>query len=95
MLYFRVKFGYHKIQSLTRKTFVSGSLGELHVSAFTERAVAVNMYCKANNIIEPPHDKTNRTTCAPSEDSDQPGHPPSLIRVLAVRIKKGWVLNYP
>ena len=26
--------------------------------------------------------------CAPSEDSDQPGHPPSLIRVLAVRMKK-------
>ena len=23
--------------------------------------------------------------CAPSEDSDQPGHPPSLIRVFAVR----------
>ena len=22
--------------------------------------------------------------CAPSEDSDQPGHPPSLIRVFAV-----------
>ena len=31
---------------------------------------------------------------APSEDSDQPGHPPSLIRVFAVRIKKHWVLNY-
>ena len=29
--------------------------------------------------IEPPHDKTNKVTCAPSEDSDQPGHPPSLI----------------
>ena len=33
--------------------------------------------------------------CAPSEDSDQPGHPPSLIRVFAVRMKKcrgcpGW-----
>ena len=28
---------------------------------------------------EPPHDKTNKMTCAPSEDSDQPGHPPSLI----------------
>ena len=26
--------------------------------------------------------------CAPSEDSDQPGHPPSLIRVFTVRIKK-------
>ena len=25
-------------------------------------------------------------TCAPSEDSDQPWHPPSLIRVFAVRI---------
>ena len=35
--------------------------------------------------------------CAPSEDSDQPGHPPSLsqIRVFAVRLKKAWVLSYP
>ena len=24
--------------------------------------------------------------CAPSEDTDQPGHPPSLIRVFAVRL---------
>ena len=33
--------------------------------------------------------------CAPSEDSDQPGHPPSLIRVFAVHMKKAWVLSYP
>ena len=33
--------------------------------------------------------------CEPSEDSDQPGHPPSLIRVFAVRMKKAWVLSYP
>ena len=32
--------------------------------------------------------------CAPSEDSDQPGHLPSLIRVFAVRMKKAWVLSY-
>ena len=32
---------------------------------------------------------------APSEDSDQPWHPPSLIRVFAVRMKKGWFLSYP
>ena len=47
---------------------------------------------------EPPHDKTNKTkkmACAPSEDSDQPGHPPSLIRVFAVRMKKAWALSYP
>ena len=30
-----------------------------------------------------------------SEDSDQPGHPPSLIRVFAVHLKKAWVLSYP
>ena len=29
--------------------------------------------------FEPPHDKTNKMACAPSEDSDQPGYPPSLI----------------
>ena len=31
------------------------------------------------------HVKTNTMTCVPSEDSDQPGHPPGLIRVFAVR----------
>ena len=35
--------------------------------------------------FEPPHDKTNKMTFVPSEDSDQPRHPPSLIRVFAVR----------
>ena len=33
--------------------------------------------------------------CAPSEESDQPGHPPSLIRVFAIRLKKTWILSYP
>ena len=35
----------------------------------------------------PEYAKTNKITCAPSEDSDQPGYPPSLIRVFAVRSK--------
>ena len=35
--------------------------------------------------FEPPHDETNKIACVPSEDSDQPGHPPSLITVFAVR----------
>ena len=43
--------------------------------------------------FEPPHDKTNKITCAPSEDSDQPGHLPSLIRVFTVCLKKHWVLS--
>ena len=44
---------------------------------------------------EPPHDKTNKMACSSSEDSDQPGHPPSLIRVFTVGMKKVWVLSYP
>ena len=46
-----------------------------------------------NNTNEPRHDKTNKMACVPSEDSDQPGHPPSLIRAFAVRMKKHWILK--
>ena len=43
-------------------------------------------YCVVTSFLyEPQHDKTNKMTCAPSEDWDQPGHPPSLIRVFLVR----------
>ena len=31
----------------------------------------------ASPTYEPQHYKTNKMTCGPSEDSDQPGHPPS------------------
>ena len=33
--------------------------------------------------------------CVPSEDSDQPGHPPCLIGVFAVHMMKAWTLSYP
>ena len=39
--------------------------------------------------------QNQQSGCASSEDSDQPGHPPSLIRVFAVRMKKPWGLSYP
>ena len=35
--------------------------------------------CLLSKTNELEHDKTNKMTCAPSEDSDQPGHLPSLI----------------
>ena len=44
---------------------------------FRAHYVQIKQYYKAK--YEPPHDKTNKMACAPSEDSDQPGHPPSLI----------------
>ena len=34
--------------------------------------------------FEPVYDKTSKMTCAPNEDSDQPGHSPSLVRVFTV-----------
>ena len=39
--------------------------------------------------------QNQQNDCAPSENSDQPGHPPSLIRVFAVHMKKARVLSYP
>ena len=48
--------------------------------------------------FEPLRDKTNKVSVRPaksSEDSDQPGHPSSLIRVFAARMKKAWTLSYP
>ena len=45
--------------------------------------------------IESQHDKTDKMAYAPSEDSDQPGHPPRLISVFAVRMKTAWTLSYP
>ena len=38
--------------------------------------------------------QNQQSECAPSEDSGQPGHPPSLIRVFAVRMKKPLALSY-
>ena len=53
------------------------------------------LYTALIELFEPQHDKTNKMTCVPSEDSDQPGHPPSLIRVFAVSMKKPWVRSFP
>ena len=39
--------------------------------------------------------KTNKLICAPNEDSDQPGHPFSLIRVFTVHMMTPLVLSYP
>ena len=43
-----------------------------------------------------PHDTTNIVVCAPSEDSDQPGHPPCLIweSSLSARRKSGSLATH-
>ena len=54
-----------------------------------------SIYISLQSLYEPSRDKTKKVACAPSENSDQPGHPPSVIRVFAVRMNKAWVLSYP
>ena len=58
-------------------------------------AICSGFWSGFNIKIERRHDKTNKMICAPREDSDQPGHQPSLISVCAVRLKQNWVLSYP
>ena len=58
-------------------------------------ANSVNFDQTALSRTQPPHGETNKLACAPSEVSDQPGHPPSLFRVFAVCMKKAWILSYP
>ena len=61
-----------------------------------EESLKMTVERYASMTFEPPRDKTNKMACGPSKDSDQSRqHPPSLIRVFAVRIKKAWVLSYP
>ena len=43
-------------------------------------------------LNEPPRDKTNKIAYAPSDDSDQPGRPPSLI---ASSLCAQWVAKDP
>ena len=44
---------------------------------------------KNPGLKEPRHDKTNKISVRPA-NSDQPGHPPSLIKVFAVRSMGSW-----
>ena len=65
---------------------------QITFSVILSQSVGSDSQClsplKPSSQFELPHDKTNKIACAPSNDSDQPGRPPSLIRVFAVGMKK-------
>ena len=65
-----------------------------NLSDIVEYALIMLWRVKEEQITnEPRHDKTDKMSVRPpSEDSDQPGHPPSLIRVFGVRMKNAWSL---
>ena len=72
----------------------SATIAKIFTSAY-RWVHKIHIVYKRCNIFELTHIKTNKMACASSENSDQPGYPPSLIRVSAVRMKKAWLLSYP
>ena len=56
--------------------------------------MSVSVFWSCVKWDESPYDETNKMARAPSEDSDQPGHPPSLIQVFAASMKTAWVFSY-
>ena len=61
----------------------------------TKKEIIEEMHRKSHNHKWVASWQNQQNDCASIEDSDQPGHPPSLIRVFAVHMKKAWVLRYP
>ena len=80
------RINHNKSTALERSIINYGS-GDLNTSAtLVCKHVLHVLKCQVIQY-ERQHDKTNNIIRAPGEDSDQPGHPPSLIWVFAVRTK--------
>ena len=54
-------------------------------------AAQIPVWLRTNKCMWAATWQNQQSNCAPSKDSD---HPPRLIRVFAVRMKKAWVLSY-
>ena len=78
----------------TFSTHCTGGMVLSIKSSFTHLSAWLDIDVLKSKKFEPPHDKTSTMICAPSEDSDQPGHLPSLIKVFTVHMKKHCVLSY-
>ena len=63
--------------------------GQLHSESFLRNSLPVSLFffCSiAAKSFEPRHDKTNKMAVRPAKTQISPGHPPSLIKVFAVRM---------
>ena len=65
--------------------FILGSMQNVKKKKNVMKCISAAYLDLRKKNFEPPDDKTNKMTFVPSEDSGQPGHPLSLIRVFAVR----------
>ena len=59
------------------------------------RVTPVYLIIYSPHIFVLQHQKKNLLTCAHNENSDQPAHPRSLIRVFVVRMMKRCIIGYP
>ena len=84
----------HSVGDLSKSTILKAVFQIFHLIQHT-RDLNTDLHPEElNNLFEPQNDKTNKITCAPSEDLDQPGRLPSLIKVIAVRMEKPCVLSH-
>ena len=83
--------------------YITYYIGTISMELFRQKKPVKGMTCKRYELRHFIHmssiwasaQQNHKMPFAPSEDSDQPGHPPSLITVFAVRTKKAWFLSYP
>ena len=79
----------------TNSVFWKNVLSILTASSKVFHELLQILHLRKTILIRAASWQNQQNDCAPSEDSDQPGHPPSLIRVFAVRMKKARVFSYP
>ena len=65
-----------------------------HRAVFWSESKNTKSYSQFCCTYELPHDKTNKMSCVPSEDSDQPRHPPSLMSSLSAWRKLGSLATH-
>ena len=85
------KSSAHLVTPLPVKRVSSASLPEVGHQTHRHAQTQVGFV----SPFDSEHDKIYKITCAPSEDSDQSGHPPSMTRLFDVCLKNVWVLSYP
>ena len=81
--------------SIINKIIQDINYNQIEIEYMKYIAYMLEKHCYCSDFIWATTWPNQQNDCAPSEDSDQPGHPPSVIRVFAVRMKKTWVLSYP
>ena len=90
---FKRKLYFHIRSTTWRNKIIVTQFSNTRVTTAT---ASIGLWLQPNAIsISAATWQNQQNECAPIEDSDQPGHRPSLIRVFAVRMKTAWVLSCP